>query len=164
VTRFHQSFRDARDTILIVESGEKKVSSTAGHALMESNPYAQIRFSQAGENLLVLKGALEAGDWDHFVALMEEEALSLHAMMLTGRPGYLLMQPGTLSIIHKVREFRKETGSRIGFTLDAGANVHLIYPNAEADTMDAFISSELISHCENGMLIRDRIGTGPEII
>ena len=48
---------------------------------------------------------------------MEEEALSLHAMMMTGKPGYLLMKPGTLEIIRKIQEFRKETGKHLGFTL-----------------------------------------------
>jgi diphosphomevalonate decarboxylase len=159
---YHPTFRDLRDTILIVEAGAKKVSSSAGHGLMEKNPYAPVRFTQARENLAAIRNALESGDWQLFLEIMEMEALALHAMMLTGKPGYLLMQPGTLSIIQKIREFRKDTGKRLGFTLDAGANVHLIFSGDDSDQVHDFISSELLPHCENGRAINDRMGDGPQ--
>jgi diphosphomevalonate decarboxylase len=145
-----------------VESGQKQVSSSAGHALMERNPFAGVRFRQARENLTRLNHALQEGDWNSFLELVEEEALTLHAMMLTGRPGYLLMQPGTLSIIRKVRDFRADTGSRIAFTLDAGANVHLLYDGTEAERIEPFIGSDLAPHCEQERRIEDGMGKGPE--
>jgi diphosphomevalonate decarboxylase len=163
VPHFHDTFRSLRDTILIVESGAKKVSSSAGHGLMDKNPFAHVRFGQARENLQVLRRALEEGDWSRFINVMEEEALTLHAMMLSSRPGYLLMQPGTVAIIQKVRQFRKDTGSLVGFTLDAGANVHLIYSGEEEGEIAAFISAELLPHCEKKRAIHDRMGKGPEI-
>jgi diphosphomevalonate decarboxylase len=163
VTGFHNVFRQMRDTILIVESAEKKVSSSAGHRLMDVNPFSEVRFRQARENLSTLHYALSKGDWKDFIRLMEEEALSLHAMMMTSRPGYLLMQPATLSIIQQVRAFRNETGNRVGFTLDAGANVHLLYAKDDAEAVDRFIRSDLTPYCEDGKLIADRMGNGPEI-
>ena len=81
--------------------------------------------------------------------------------MMSSRPGYVLMQPGTVAVIHKVRQFRKETGSLVGFTLDAGANVHLIYSGEEEKEITAFISSELLPHCEKNRTIHDRMGKGP---
>ena len=83
-------------------------------------------------------------------------------MMMTGRPGYLLMQPGTLSILRAIRAFRKETGCRLGFTLDAGANVHLLYAGEDAPRVEAFVSSALLRHCEKGRFISDRMGEGPK--
>lgn len=129
---------------------------------MDSNPFAKIRFRQARNNLATLKTVLKDGDWNRFIELMEEEALTLHALMMTGKSGYLLMQPGTISIIHKVREFRRETRCRIGFTLDAGANVHLLHGDDEADQVEDFLVTELLPYCENGRVIRDRMGKGPE--
>ncbi len=105
---------------------------------------------------------MKEGDWHSFITIVEEEALTLHALMMTGRPGYLLMQPGTLSILQLIREFRKETGCRLGFTLDAGANVHLLYAAVDASQVEAFINSELVRYCENGRVIRDKMGQGPE--
>jgi len=162
VSRFHQGFEGLRDAILIVESGQKKVSSSAGHSLMGRNPFAPVRFNQAHENIKKLKPILEEGDWTGFISIMEEEALTLHAMMMTGRPGYLLMQPGTVAILHRIMEFREDTGYRAGFTLDAGANVHLLYSRKDADAVDQFIISELQQYCEGGTMIMDRMGEGPE--
>jgi diphosphomevalonate decarboxylase len=161
VTGFHASFRDMRDAILIVESGQKKVSSSAGHGLMEHNPFAKTRFRQARENLQLLKEILAEGNWHGFIAILEEEALSLHAMMMTGRPGYLLMQPQTVSILHRVREFRNDTECKIGFTLDAGANVHLIYADEDSHQAEGFIRAELVPFCEDEKVIYDRMGWGP---
>jgi len=159
---FHRTFADLRDAILVVESGAKSVSSSAGHSLMETNPFARVRFDQARENLIRLSRAMGEGDWQGFIDLMEEEALSLHAMMMTGRPGYLLMQPGTLFILQGIRAFREETRCRLGFTLDAGANVHLLYAGEDAPRVEDFISSELLRHCEDGRFIADQLGEGPQ--
>jgi len=156
------SFLDVRDAILVVDPRPKRISSSQGHALMESNPFAQARYGQAQENLGRIRGALLDGDWQGFITILEEEALTLHALMMSGRPGYLLMQPGTLSILRRIREYREETGTRLGFTLDAGPNVHLLYPGAEAAAVESFIRSELAGYCEDGHVIYDRIGTGPE--
>ena len=154
-------FSGMRDSILIVEAKQKQVSSTAGHKLMETNPYATARFQEAHQNLKRLKTILTEGDWSTFIQIMEEEALSLHAMMMTSRPGYLLMRPGTLEIIRKVQEFRSQTRNHIGFTLDAGANVHLLYDIAHEAEVQSFIVSHLLEHCQNGRIIHDRMGTGP---
>jgi diphosphomevalonate decarboxylase len=157
----HESFLNIRDAILVVESGPKKISSSVGHLLMETNPFAKVRYVQARENLGLLYTAMKEGDWLGFINVIEEEALTLHAMMMTGRPGFMLLQPGTLSILQIIREYRKETGYRLGFTLDAGANVHLLYADADADQVELLISSELVRYCENGRVIRDQTGQGP---
>ncbi len=155
------SFDHMRDSILIVESMQKEVSSSAGHKLMETNPFASARFQQAHQNLKRLKIILTEGDWKGFIELIEEEALSLHAMMMTSKPGYLLMKTGTVEIIRQVQEFRRSSGFHLGFTLDAGANVHLLYDVAHEKKVKAFIESHLRSHCENKLVIHDLMGSGP---
>lgn len=161
VKEFHGTFLNLRDSILVVESQPKKISSSAGHSLMASHPFGKVRFQQARENLELLHSALVEGDWQEFLRIIEEEALTLHAMMMTSRPGYLLMQPGTLSILQLIREYREETGCRLGFTLDAGANVHLLHADADALQVEEFIRSELLRFCEDGRVIRDKMGEGP---
>ncbi|MFH0757631.1 MAG: diphosphomevalonate decarboxylase [Bacteroidota bacterium] len=161
VSGFNETFKGVVDSILIVESGQKIVSSSKGHKSMETNPFAQVRFQQARSNLLVLQRVLQEGDWKGFIDLLEEEALSLHAMMLTGKPGYLLMLPGTISILNRVRRFREDTGTRLGFTLDAGANVHLLYAADDAPVVKEFIDMELLQFCENKQVLHDSMGEGP---
>jgi diphosphomevalonate decarboxylase len=50
------------------------------------------------------------------------------------------------------------------FTLDAGANVHLLYPKSEADEVLHWIKNELVGYCENKMYICDAVGFGPQSI
>ncbi|WP_299396725.1 diphosphomevalonate decarboxylase [uncultured Gelidibacter sp.] len=156
----HGNFENYQDTILLVDKGEKQVSSTVGHNLMHNHPYALNRFQQAHDNLEELKVILESGDLDAFNALVESEALTLHAMMMTSMPYFILMKPNTLEIINKIWSFRQITGSHVSFTLDAGANVHVLYPQDEREQVLQFIKDELVVYCQNGHYICDQIGFG----
>jgi diphosphomevalonate decarboxylase len=156
----HSNFKNFHDTILLVDEGEKQVSSTVGHQLMYNHPYAQERFKQAEENIGKIKEILKSGDLKAFTNLVESEALTLHAMMMTSNPYFILMKPNTLKIIHKIWEFREKTNLNLCFTLDAGANVHLLYPEKEKEQVNDFVVSELIQFCQNNHYICDRIGLG----
>lgn len=156
----HENFKNYQDTILLVDKGEKQVSSTVGHNLMHSHPFAEERFNQAHDNLSKLIYIFKEGDLNSFIKIVESEALTLHAMMMTSMPYFILMKPNTLEIINKIWRFRRETNSHICFTLDAGANVHILYPEKEATQILEFIKSELIPFCQNEQYICDRIGFG----
>lgn len=158
--KVHDNFKNYQDTILLVDKGEKQVSSTVGHNLMHNHPFANQRFKQAHDNLDKLKSILETGNLDDFLTLVESEALTLHAMMMTSTPYFILMKPNTLKIINKIWEFRNRTKKHIGFTLDAGANVHILYPKHEANQILEFIKNELVAYCQQGHYICDEIGFG----
>ncbi len=158
--KVHDVFRKFHDTILLVDKGEKQVSSTVGHNLMHNHPFAEQRFAQAHENLTKIQSVLADGDLDEFIAIVESEALTLHAMMMTSMPYFILMKPNTLEIINRIWKFRQESGTHICFTLDAGANVHILYPENEKDKIYPFIQEELVKFCQNGHHICDRIGFG----
>ncbi len=160
----HKVFENFNDTILIVSRGEKKVSSRAGHGLMDGNPYAPARYKQASENMGKLIKAIEIGDLEAFIAIVESEALTLHGMMMASSPGYILMEPNTLEIIKKIRGFREQSGTNLCFTLDAGANVHVLYPESEGKSVLDFIENELLDYCEDKKLINDKMGDGPKMI
>lgn len=162
--KIHDNFRNYQDTILLVDKGEKQVSSTVGHDLMHGHPYAGRRFAQAHENLTKISSALENGNLDEFVSIVESEALTLHAMMMTSMPYFILMKPNTLEIINKVWKFRRETNIPVCFTLDAGANVHILYPENDIVKVLEFIKAELVGYCENGQYICDVVGSGASLI
>ena len=70
------------------------------------------------------------------------------------------MKPNTLEIINKIWKFREITGLPVSFTLDAGANVHVLYPEKYSDKILEFIKNELVAYCQNGHYICDNIGLG----
>ncbi len=156
----HSNFSNYQDTILLVDKGEKQVSSTVGHNLMFGHPFAKQRFDQAHENLAKLKAILASGDLKQFVEIVESEALTLHAMMMTSMPYFILMKPNTLEIINKIWEYRAKTNSNVCFTLDAGANVHVLYPFSEKGNVLDFIKNELVRYCQNEHYICDQLGLG----
>lgn len=154
-------FRTFYDSILIVSDAEKSVSSRAGHGLMEGNPFSEARYQQARLRMSKLTKALKKGDLHTFGQVVENEALTLHALMMASNPSYLLMEPNTLAIIQKVRAFREKTGIHLYFTLDAGPNVHLLYPAKSRNDVVPFIMSELVEYCVEEKWIDDRVGIGP---
>lgn len=161
VSNINPRFRYLRNSILVVSGEKKKIPSSKGHELMNSNPYATARQAAALINLKSILGALNSGNFTDFISVMENEALTLHALMMTSSPGYMLMLPATVEIINKIVKFRGESGLPVGFTLDAGPNVHFIYPRSVENEVCKFIIENLTMHCENGTVIHDHIGNGP---
>jgi diphosphomevalonate decarboxylase len=158
----HPVFHNYQDTILLVDKGEKQVSSTVGHELMHGHPFAQNRFAQAHEHLAQLKAIFASGNLEQFIALVESEALTLHAMMMCSQPYFILMKPNTLEIIQRIWQFRARTQTPICFTLDAGANVHVLYPQAHKEKCLQFIQAELVGYCQKEQYICDQIGDGAQ--
>ncbi|TNE52599.1 MAG: diphosphomevalonate decarboxylase [Bacteroidetes bacterium] len=158
----HPTFKDFHDDILIVSTSEKAVSSRAGHALMEGNPYAEARYAQARTRLSVLVDAMRSGDLETFGKIAEDEALTLHALMMCSNPSYMLLHPNTVALIEKIRAYRAETKHPVYFSLDAGPNIHLLYPGAIIAEVRGWIEAELKEHCVDGWFIQDWVGEGPE--
>ena len=128
---------------------------------VESNATPQMPLSRClFLPLSKISEVVQRGDLKAFIAIVESEALSLHAMMMTSNPYFILMKPNTLKIIHKIWEYRATTKSNICFTLDAGANVHVLFPEAEKERVNNFIKNELIQFCQENHYICDRIGHG----
>ena len=159
--KLHGNFKNIQDTILLVDKGKKHISSTVGHDLMINHSFSNDRLVQVNQNLKLLKNALISGDFEAFTHIVELEALTLHAMMMTSSPYYILIKPNTLNIINEIWNYRKNTNSKVCFTLDAGANIHLLYPKKNFNQIQDFISNNLSKFCQNGEFINDHVGNGP---
>jgi diphosphomevalonate decarboxylase len=158
--KLHPLFRELKDAVLIVSDRPKAVSSSLGHALMDSHPWAAVRYRQAGENLAACILAMQSGDFDRFAGICETEALSLHALIMTSAGNPTLISPQTLEITQRISAKRRE-GLPVCYSLDAGPNVHLLYPaESEKDVMK-FIRTGLLDFCQDRTFISDGIGRGP---
>lgn len=158
----HPDFLTFKDSILIVDAGQKKVSSRVGHGLMNSNPFSNQRFEQANTNIVRLLKAMKENDMETFMAITESEALTLHAMMMTSMPYFLLMKPNTINLIEKIWDFRQQTGLPVCFTLDAGPNIHLLYPQHTENKVIEFIESDLTKYLHDFCYLKDQVGNGPK--
>ena len=157
--KLHTSFQDYRDSILLVSSAEKSVSSSAGHGLMDNQAYAPIRYDMANRRFTRLLDILQRGELDDFCKLVEADALDLHALMMQSSPPYILMEPNTIAVVNAVRRFRESSKLPVCFTLDAGPNVHLLYPKAIDMEVNEWLKAEIAPLLPQGR-IDDHVGEG----
>ncbi|WP_320052872.1 hypothetical protein [uncultured Acetobacteroides sp.] len=153
-------FAELSDAILIVSDREKRISSTVGHSVMNVNPYADTRYLNAQKNVLKIIDAMKKGDLLRFFAIVEQEALEVHAMMMVANPPHLLFEPNTIEIINRIKEFKERTALPVGYTIDTGPNVHLLYFDRDKEKVMPFIE-ELRQFCQGGKIIFDGLGVGP---
>jgi diphosphomevalonate decarboxylase len=150
-----------RDIILIVSSQEKAVSSSHGHAMMKEHPYREGRNLQAQHHMRQLTEAIRNEEHTLLAKITENEALSLHALLLSSSPAGILLHPNTINIIREIRDFRDSSSVDLFFTLDAGPNVHLLFFDDQREAVLQFVRNTLSPYCESGVWIEDKIGKGP---
>ncbi len=122
---------DIRDLVAVVDRSPKVFPSSAGHAASLASPLLACRLAELASTLPAVRQALLARDMPLFGPLVEAEALSLHAIAMTGEPSILYFGPGTIEVLHAVRRWRDE-GLPCYFTLDAGPNVHVLCESGHA--------------------------------
>jgi diphosphomevalonate decarboxylase len=123
---FPAEYWNLRDVVAIISTVEKPVSSQSGHTMALSSPLNAGRIDSLYVALQEVRAALSLRDFNRLGAVIEQDALAMHAVMMTSTPSLLYWQPGTLEVLHAVRRWREEDGLPVYFTIDAGPNVHLI--------------------------------------
>ncbi len=120
------------DVVAVVSGAAKHLSSEGGHKLAATSPLQNGRLSSLATALPSVRQALADRDLAQLGPILEQDALAMHAVMMTSTPSLLYWQPGTLEILQAVRQWRAEDGLVAYFTIDAGPNVHLM---CEAQTV-----------------------------
>lgn len=149
-------FKTIHDYIFLIDREKKSVSSSQGHALMEGHPYQESRKNWVEESLTPdFLASLKTNDFSRFGSLLEREALSLHGLMMSSDPSFILMKPLTLEFISLLRDFRANKKCDLYFTLDAGPNPHLLFPERDLEKANEFVALWGKSEC-----LKDKIGGG----
>lgn len=155
----HPMFEQLHDTIVVVDDSRKSVSSSEGHKLMQEHVFKSARITQAQQNFTKISQALIEGDFQQFGEIVISEAMTLHALMMTSTPSYNLLKPNTLALIDilKLQTLQRQ----ICYTLDAGPNLHIIYPPSEKEFV-----GKLLNQNQQFFLhkIDDRAGIGSVLV
>ncbi len=117
---------DLYDVVAVVSRASKAVSSAGGHLLAQSSALNTCRVAQAEQALPAVRQAILDRDLAALGPILEQDALAMHAVMMTSTPALFYWQPGTLEVIHAVRTWRDQEGLQAYFTIDAGPNVHVL--------------------------------------
>ena len=127
---------DLVDLVALVSTEHKQIGSTGGHQIADTSSLQGARIAGAADRFARCKAALLAKDLATMGPLIEEDAVIMHSIMMTGQPPLYYWLPATLEIIQATQRWRVE-GLPVYFTIDAGPNVHLICEAIHADQVEA---------------------------
>lgn len=124
-TLYPADYWDIRDVIAVVSTQQKSVSSTDGHTSARTSLLYEARQAHLPAKMAALKQALAERNFSEFGKIVEAEALEFHSILLTSNPSHLALLPGSITVMHAVRQLRTE-GIEAYFTINTGFNVHVL--------------------------------------
>jgi diphosphomevalonate decarboxylase len=123
------------DCVAIVTTVHKKTGSTEGHSIAGTSPLQAARVVDAPRRLEICRDAILNRDFNAFASIVELDSDMLHAVMMTSTPSLHYWKPETMRVMNAVRGWRNE-GTQVCYTIDAGANVHVLCLEPEAHKID----------------------------
>lgn len=105
--------------ITIITQDKKDVSTTAGHGIITSSPFYNLRIRNLPDRIKLMKQAISSKDIKSFGEALEEECLEFVSITLTAKPYIIYWEPTTIKIMKLCKRLR-EKGLTSYFTMDAG--------------------------------------------
>ena len=124
------------DVVAIVEVGAKRVTSADNHQRAATSAYFPVRLQEVPARVEQTLLAIRDRDLGALGAICEADAVSMHVVAMTTIPPTFYWNAGTMAVIHALHRWRDE-GLFAYFTIDAGANVHVICAAADRRQVDA---------------------------
>jgi diphosphomevalonate decarboxylase len=139
------------DLIAVVSASHKKTGSTEGHAIAPTSPLQAARVTDAPRRLDTCRRAILEKDFNSFASIVELDSDMMHTVMMTSTPALHYWKPASLAVMSAVRQWRID-GLPVCYTVDAGANVHVITAETEAQAAEKRLRE--ISGVENILVAR----------
>ena len=125
VSLYPPNYWEIVDVVTIVSKNKKEIATSQGQKLANSSLFFAVRLKRIKEKTQAIKKYMKIKNFKEFGELIEQEALELHAIMLTSTPPLIYWLPGTLRIMYAVKKWRQE-GLQVYFTVNTGQDIHLI--------------------------------------
>jgi len=113
------------DIVTVVDTQVKEVSSREGHERSRTSLHYQARLKELPKRVTRVKEAILKKDFPQLGEAIEQDAVSMHLIAMTSQPPIFYWNEGTMEIIQSLRQWRQKNLLAY-FTMDAGANVHVI--------------------------------------
>ena len=148
------------DTLIIFSEDEKKTSSSEAHKAAWSSPLFALRLAGIPDKCEAVQESIRERNILKLGPLLEQEAMEMHSIMLTSQPPECYLNKEALDFLSDFRRFRRKSGVRLWFTIDAGTNIHILGESGEPHSMlDQFIQKDY----PQLRTMRDTVGPGPEL-
>lgn len=116
---------DLVDIVAVVDVAIKRVTSADNHRRVTTSPYFPVRLQEVPRRIEQTLQTIRDCDLAALGSLCEADAVSMHVVSMTTVPPTFYWNAGTLAVVHALLRWREE-GLLAYFTMDAGANVHVI--------------------------------------
>lgn len=147
---------DLADTVVLVSKQEKQTPSSVAHQAAWGSPFFRPRLAGLHERMHQMVAAVENKDLSALGPLLETDANEMHAIIHTGVPSVGYITDQSIEVMIWVRSMRQQKMLNAYYTIDAGANIHLIC-ELEQQRLLAQMLGERFPEYE---LILDRVGSG----
>lgn len=112
---------------VVVESAKKSVSSSEAHRRVVTSDLFLGRSERAQKRLDLLIKAMKLQDWAQSFEICWAEFWDMHCLFETSKPSFGYMKPESLAVLEIIRNEWEKSKDGPLVTMDAGANVHLLY-------------------------------------
>ncbi|GIL17339.1 MAG: diphosphomevalonate decarboxylase [Oligoflexia bacterium] len=125
-------YQNLSHQVVIVEDTKKMVSSSEAHKRVITSDLFQGRPERAELRLQNLISAFQKQNWSLAYEITWAEFWDMHALFETSKPHFGYMTKGSLDVLRTLDHEWQLRGDGPLVTMDAGANIHLIYREDQA--------------------------------
>lgn len=130
--------KDLHHLVVIVEASKKEVSSSEAHKLVTTSPRFEGRVERAELRLKDLIQALCFNDWHMARQIAWDEFIDMHRLFETSNPAFSYMTGGSRKVLDDCQSFWNKWQDGPLVTMDAGANVHMLFRNDQLKTFENY--------------------------
>lgn len=131
-------FTNLHHIVVVVEDSKKEVSSSEAHKLVTTSPRFEGRPERAEMRLKDLVNALRFNDWHLARQIVWDEFIDMHRLFETSTPSFSYMTEGSKKVLEDCQAFWSKWQDGPLVTMDAGANVHLLFRNDQKKSFETY--------------------------
>lgn len=139
-------YSDFLHQVVVVDREKKSIGSSDAHERVTSSLLFAGRPERAEKRLSELVVALRAQDWAQAFQLVWSEFWDMHALFATSNPAFHYMNAKSMNVLNFIYDHWQDKKDGPLVTMDAGANVHLIYRHDQT-----LVMKEIGEHLQNKM-------------
>jgi diphosphomevalonate decarboxylase len=143
---------ELRHQVVVVDHEKKAIGSSDAHERVTTSLLFQGRPERAEKRLADLVISFEKQDWHESFQLIWAEFWDMHALFATSNPAFHYITPQSLQVLNLVYDHWATQNDGPWVTMDAGANIHLIY-RADQNEVQAKLAVAIRSQLKTPVLI-----------
>lgn len=113
--------------VVLVDSEKKEVSSSEAHVRVASSPLFAERSKRVHQRMEKLLSCLKHKNWSEAYSVTWDEFEDMHQLFETSQPAFTYRNEKTKEVLEDIKKVWGYKGDGPLVTMDAGANVHLLF-------------------------------------